>query len=264
MRSKLLTTFAGLLFFSIQMYGQENMTYSKELFIKGSDTLRYRMLIPKDFSEEREYPLILFLHGAGERGNDNEKQLTHGSKLFTNDTIRTNYPAIVIFPQCAGDDYWAQVAVDRSHYPIGLDFNYEKGPTAHMGMVMDLLDKTLQQSYIKKDQVYLMGLSMGGMGTFELLYRKPDVFAAAVPICGAGVPKTVSAYAKNVPLWVFHGAQDNVVAPVQSVSMINALLEEGAYPKFTLYDFANHNSWDPAFSEPDLLPWLFSKIKSVQ
>ena len=128
-------------------------------------------------------------------------------------------------------------------------------------MVMDLLETTIQQPYSKDDQIYLMGLSMGGMGTFELLNRKPDTFAAAVPICGGGEPGSVANYAKNTPLWVFHGAQDNVVHPLKSMEMVSALLKAGVYPKFTMYDFANHNSWDPAFAEPDLLPWLFSHVK---
>ena len=108
-----------------------------------------------------------------------------------------------------------------------------------------------------------MGLSMGGMGTFELLSRKPNTFAAAVPICGGGDPESVSMYAQTIPLWVFHGAQDNVVNPLQSMEMVSALLNSGAHPRFTLYDFANHNSWDPAFAEPDLLPWLFSNRKTT-
>ncbi len=130
-------------------------------------------------------------------------------------------------------------------------------------MVMDLLETTIEEPYTKDDQVYLMGLSMGGMGTFELLSRKPDTFAAAIPICGGGEPESVSVYAKNTPLWVFHGAQDNVVHPLQSMEMVSALLKEGVHPKFTMYDFANHNSWDPAFAEPDLLPWLFSHKKKT-
>ena len=151
--------------------------------------------------------------------------------------------------------------VDRSTYPIKLNFNYKGGPTKPLEMVMDLLQTTIEQPYANDNQVYLMGLSMGGMGTFELLSRKPDTFAAAIPICGGGDPNSVATYAKKIPLWVFHGAQDNVVNPLQSMEMVSALLSAGAYPRFTVYDFANHNSWDPAFAEPDLLPWLFSHKK---
>lgn len=235
--------------------------YEKKELVDGNDTLRYRIMYPKDFKETETYPVILFLHGAGERGNDNESQLVHGGKLFATDYLQDRYPAIVIFPQCPKESYWSNVDVDRSTYPIKLNFNYDGGPTKPLQMVMDLLDSTIQQPYSDDNQIYLMGLSMGGMGSFELLSRRPDTFAAAIPICGGGDPNSVSGYAKNTPLWVFHGAQDNVVNPLQSMEMVSALLKAGVYPKFTLYDFANHNSWDPAFAEPDLLPWLFSHKK---
>ncbi len=237
--------------------------YEAKMHIDGNDTLRYRIMYPKEFKEDGNYPVVLFLHGAGERGNDNERQLTHGARLFATDYLQERYPAIIIFPQCPTDSYWAHVDVDRSSYPIHLDFKYGEGPTKPLEMVMDLLDATISEPYTNQEQVYLMGLSMGGMGTFELLSRKPNTFAAAVPISGGGDPESVSMYAQTIPLWVFHGAQDNVVNPLQSMEMVSALLNAGAHPRFTLYDFANHNSWDPAFAEPDLLPWLFSNRKTT-
>ena len=92
------------------------------MLIDGSDTLRYRIMYPKNFKEDGSYPVVLFLHGAGERGNDNERQLWNGGKLFATDYLQEKYPAIVIFPQCPTDSYWASVDVDRSSYPINLDF----------------------------------------------------------------------------------------------------------------------------------------------
>lgn len=244
--------------FGLSALAQENGLYEKKEYIKGKDTLLYRILYPENFDQDASYPLILFLHGAGERGNDNEKQLAHGSDLFTNASHRKKFPAIVIFPQCPTDDYWASVSVDRTSYPIGLDFHYENGPTKALSLVMALLDDINGKSYVDDDQVYLMGLSMGGMGTYELLSRKADVFASAVAICGAAPSESTKRYAAKVPLWAFHGAQDNVVDPQHSMTIVSALLKAGGFPKFTLYDDANHNSWDPAFAEPDLLPWLFS------
>ncbi|MCB0374169.1 MAG: prolyl oligopeptidase family serine peptidase [Muricauda sp.] len=237
--------------------------YEAKTLVDGADTLRYRIMYPKNFDKSEKYPVILFLHGAGERGNDNETQLVHGGKLFATDYLQEQFPAIVIFPQCPKESYWSNVDVDRSTYPIHLKFKYNEGPTTPLRMVMDLLDSTIQEPYSDDSQVYVMGLSMGGMGTFELLSRKPETFAAAVPICGGGDPNSVGVYAKNTPLWVFHGAQDNVVNPLQSMEMVSALLKAGVYPKFTMYDFANHNSWDPAFAEPTLLPWLFSHKKQT-
>ncbi len=237
----------------------DNQTeFEYKSLIRGSDTLRYRLLMPEQFDSSRKYPVVLFLHGAGERGSDNEKQLTHGSSLFTDGTNRGAFPAIVLIPQCPADSYWAQVAIDRSSYPIGLEFHYADGPTRPLALVMELTEQYKDEPYADPDRIYVMGLSMGGMGTFEILSRMPDTFAAAIPICGAGEPGSAAAYAGRVPLWVFHGAQDMVVAPQESVRMVGELLEAGAQPAFTLYDNYNHNSWDGAFKEPRLLPWLFS------
>lgn len=254
-------------FFIGNLFGlnaQVDSLYLEKHLITGKDTLPYRMLLPVGFSKHSRYPLILFLHGAGERGDDNTAQLTHGATLFTRPEIRQNFPAIVIFPQCPIRDYWASVEVDRSSYPIGLDFNYDNGPTKAMSLVMDLLEVYLNEEYVNTERVYLMGLSMGGMGAFELLARRPGVFAAAVAICGAGEPEKVGAYAAHLPVWVFHGTLDNVVSPIHSMEMVSAILAEGGHPRFTLYDTANHNSWDPAFAEPDLLPWLFSHQNKPQ
>lgn len=251
------------LFFCTLASAQWQSKYEIKTLVEGTDTLQYRIMYPKNFDQTKEYPVILFLHGAGERGNDNESQLVHGGKLFATDYLQERFPAIVIFPQCPKESYWSNVEVDRSTYPIKLAFNYEGGPTTPLRMVMDLLDSIIAEPYSNDDQIYLMGLSMGGMGTFELLSRKPDTFAAAIPICGGGDPSSVTTYAKNTPLWVFHGAKDNVVNPLQSIDMVSALLKAGVFPKFTLYDFANHNSWDPAFAEPTLLPWLFSHKKQT-
>lgn len=232
--------------------------YEAKMHIDGSDTLRYRILYPNNFDSTKKYPLLLFLHGGGERGNDNESQLVHGGKLFATDYLGERHPAIVIFPQCPTEDYWSRVRVDRNTNPIQLDFKYDEGPTKSLGMVMDLLDHSLAQSHVDPERIYLMGLSMGAMGSFELLSRRPDTFAAAIPICGGGDPNSVGPYAKQTSLWIIHGSKDNVVDPQQSMEMVSALLRAGAHPRMSLYEFANHNSWDPAFSEPDLLPWLFS------
>ena len=250
--------------FGSLLMGQENSQYQKEVFVQGENTLSYRILYPENFDEKSSYPVLLFLHGAGERGSDNEKQLTHGSVLFTKASHRKEFPAIVIFPQCPADDYWSNVKVDRNSNPIGLNFQYEKGPTKALELVMEMLTDISGKSYVDKNRIYLMGLSMGGMGTYELLSRKPDVFAAAVAICGAGMPESVAEYATKVPLWAFHGAQDNVVDPQHSVTMVSALLRAGGFPNFTIYDTDGHNSWDSAFAEPELLPWLFSHEQKIE
>lgn len=248
----------SLLTFS--MLSQESL-YEEMSYVKGSDTLLYRIMYPKDFSESNPYPLVLFLHGAGERGSDNQKQLVHGSKLFTSTINRGAFPAIVIFPQCPQESYWSNADVDRSSYPIKLVFPKDKAPTKPMEMVMSLMDELVSKSFVNEQKVYVGGLSMGGMGTFEILSRKPDMFAAAFAICGGGNSELAENYATKIPMWIFHGSKDDVVNPQLSIDMVSAILKYGGKPNFTLYADDNHNSWDSAFSEPKLLLWLFSKTK---
>tara|TARA_R110000765_G_scaffold170051_1_gene274989 strand:- start:319 stop:1101 length:783 start_codon:yes stop_codon:yes gene_type:complete len=245
---------------TFHVFAQQEI-YQKSTFVKDNDSLQYRIMYPKDFSEDMQYPVVFFLHGAGERGNDNEKQLTHGSSLFSKVENFEKFPAIVIFPQCPTLDYWSNAKVNRKKRPVSLKFKNHRKPTKALRLVMDLVEETIEKTYIKKDQVYVMGLSMGGMGTYEILYRKPELFAAAIAICGGGKPKSAKKYALKVPLWAFHGAKDNVVDPILSVKMVAGLLKYGGHPQFTLYEEANHNSWDPAFDEPDLLEWLFTQKK---
>ncbi|WP_341220336.1 prolyl oligopeptidase family serine peptidase [Polaribacter atrinae] len=266
MKLKTFITTLFLVFVMSFLMSAQQLKKSEDLFLNKmhivqKDTLQFRMLLPKDFSEDKSYPVVLFLHGAGERGGDNEKQLANGSDLFLNEDTRNSFPAIVIFPQCPENDYWAKLKADRTTKPITFNYKYKKPPTKAMALVMDLMDEMAGKPYVKTNQIYVMGLSMGGMGTFEIIYRKPDMFAAAIPICGGGNPKSVSSYAKSIPLWVFHGAKDDVVDPNLSVYMVSAILKNGGFPRFTLYDFANHNSWDPALAEPKLLTWLFSNSK---
>ncbi|MGB5418179.1 alpha/beta hydrolase-fold protein [Algibacter sp.] len=259
-----MTLRAFLLIFIVGVCSKINAqdeAFSKEVFINNFDTLQYRLLLPKDFSKEKKYPVVLFLHGAGERGIDNQKQLIHGSKLFLNETVRDSFPAIVIFPQCPKEDYWSNVDVDRSSYPLKLVFPTNKAPTLSLSLVMQLMDDMVLKSYVKPDQIYVGGLSMGGLGTFEILYRKPNLFSAAISICGGGNPETAKTFATKVPMSIFHGANDDVFAPELSIEMVSAILEAGGKPNFKLYAMDNHNSWDSTFAEPELLTWLFSNIK---
>ncbi len=255
----LLFVFIG---FSSVLWAQDEDVYLKKVFLSNNDTLKYRLLLPKDFSESKQYPVVLFLHGAGERGNDNKSQLIHGKSLFANEAVRDSFPAIVVFPQCPKEDYWSNVKRDYSKK--GLEkFKYKRmgKPTKSMKLVLDFMDDFINNPYVKKDQVYVGGLSMGGMGTFDILKRRPDMFAAAFPICGGGHPKATKKYADKVSLWVFHGGEDNVVIPYFALRMVTALQKRGADVRLTYFEHDNHNSWDSAFAEPELLPWLFSKSK---
>ncbi len=260
MSKKLIPALLFFLIFSLS-YGQDMSVYEKKVFVSSDDSLNYRILYPENFDPSQRYPVLLFLHGAGERGSDNEKQLVHGARMFLQRPVRQAFPAIMIFPQCPENDYWASVKVDRSQGAVSLDFSVEMPPTKPMVLVEQLLDSVLNRPFADKSRVYVMGLSMGGMGTFEIVARNPDLFAAAVPICGGGNPNLVDRYAGKLPFWIFHGAEDNVVKPENSSIMALAIQRAGGKPALTIFPYANHNSWDPAFTHPDLLPWLFAQSK---
>src|SRR5690606_32508875 len=140
--------------------------------------------------------------GAGERGNNNEAQLTHGGKLFLEK--REEFPAIVIFPQAPKEDYWARVEVKRDTIPYQFNFNITCEPTTALSMVTKFMDSLHQKPYVDQSRIYIGGLAMGGMGTYEMLYRKPDMFAAAFAIGGGADPEIVKNYPENLNIWIFH------------------------------------------------------------
>ena len=243
---------------SLLCRSQDFSLYKKRFMVQGNDTLYYRVLYPKDYDSTKKYPVLFFLHGAGERGNDNEKQLIHGAKLFLREDVSDKYKAIVIFPQCSRNDYWSNVLRDHEDKSRNFYFLEDGPPNRYMVLAQELVTLVLNTYPVKKDQVYVGGLSMGGMGTFEIVKRMPGIFAAAFPICGGANPAT-AVKMKNVRWWIFHGAKDDVVPPFHSEKMVTALKTAGAKVKFTLYPNANHNSWDSALAEPGLLEWLFGQ-----
>lgn len=249
------------LFLGLNGNAQDFNKYEKGSFIKGKDSINYRVLLPENFDATKKYPILFFLHGSGERGDDNQSQLTHGAKLFLKDEVRKQFPAIVVFPQCNTNSFWSNVNfVNDARGKRAFLFQEKGKPTKAMHALSALIDNFLEKTYVDKQCVYLGGMSMGGMGTYEILRRKPRTFAAAFAICGGDNVANVQKY-KKIPLWIFHGEKDNVVPVVFSTRIADQLKVLGKPVKITLYPEAGHNSWDSAFAEPGLLPWLFSNHK---
>jgi len=218
--------------------------------------------LPKSFNPKKQYPLILFLHGAGERGNDNVSQLFHGSNYFLSYEFRNNFPAIIIFPQCPKKSYWANIkGIPSSKYPTEKNsFSNNLPENSQLSIIENLLT-TIESHYkINSNKRYIGGLSMGGMGAFELIARNPNYFAGGVAICGGANPKWSKLFNKT-PLWIFHGTNDNVVPAEFSIRMFNAIKKHNPKTKLTLYKGVGHNSWDYALKEPELMSWLFSLNK---
>jgi predicted peptidase len=229
---------------------EKKVTLEKKTYTdaKGK-TLLYRLMTPESVDATQKYPLVVFLHGAGERGADNEKQLIHGIKDFSSAEHRKKYPCFLIAPQCPEKEKWGDWTVKE-----GLP----KQPTEPGRLVMELIDALVKEQPIDTKRIYLTGLSMGGFGTWDLISRYPDKFAAAVPICGGGDPKQGEKIAK-IPIWVFHGAKDGAVKVERSRDMVEAIKKAGGKPKYTEYPNEGHASWVPAYKDEEMFKWLFEQ-----
>lgn len=247
----------------IAVKAQDKNDFVKTIFVLKGDTLPVRILYPENFDPTKKYPLMLFLHGRGESGGDNQKQLIHGSKMFLDPVFRAKYPAVVVFPQCSNDSYWANVKITTDEKGKR-NFEYLKSgkPTQAMKLLLSYLEQLEDLAYLDQDRFYVGGLSMGAMGTYELLRREPNTFASAFAICGGDKVSNVKKYANKLPLWLFHGLKDDVVKPEFTINLADELKRLDADYKLNLYPNANHNSWDAAFAELELLPWIFSKSKN--
>ncbi len=238
--------------------------YEAITFKTLTDTINVRLLMPENYDHSKEYPLVLFLHGGGERGSDNEKQLVHGAKMFLKPENRRDFPCVVVFPQCPSDSFWASVKTDRSKTPPDRDFNYNYEITKGLRQAIEVTKALAAYDAIANidtNRIYITGLSMGGMGTFEAVARYPGLFAAAAPICGGGDVRAFSIKEPYTPMRIFHGSADSVVDVKYSWEMFDALKQLTWPVEYIEYPMVGHNSWDFAFAEKDFLAWLFAKKK---
>lgn len=214
--------------------------------------LNYRLLKPKDYDPNRKYPLVLFLHGAGERGDNNKAQLVHGMNDFASDEVMSKYPAFVVAPQCPNDKKW--VEVDWS----AMKHTAPAKPSESLQLSFETLTALQKEFSIDAKKIYVTGLSMGGYGTWDAAERRPDYFAAAAPICGGGDVGNAKQLTK-IPIWAFHGDQDTAVKVERSRDMIAAIKAAGGEPKYTEYKGVAHNSWSQTYSNPEFYAWLFAQ-----
>ncbi len=223
---------------------------------EGDITFNYRKYIP-DHAEGEKLPLLIFLHGAGERGDDNTKQLTNSSVMphYFKDEIVNNFKAAVIAPQCPDEKQWVDTPWDKGDYSLD-----EVGETPYIKLTVKLIEELSKEDFIDESRIYVTGVSMGGYGTWNIIMTHPDLFAAAAPICG-GADSSKAELVKNIPINTYHGGSDWVVPTEGTRVMVKALKAVGGNIRYTEYEGCEHNSWDNAYSEPDFFPWLFSQEK---
>ncbi|HEX4142562.1 MAG TPA: dienelactone hydrolase family protein [Pirellulales bacterium] len=218
-------------------------------------SLPYRLLKPARIEPGKLYPLVLFLHGAGERGDDNEKQLMYLPTWLASDKNRRSYPCFVIAPQCPDDERWSDVTWGEAvSQPIG-------AMTKPMRTVVALLDDFCEHNPVDPARIYLTGLSMGAYGSWDLAERMPERFAALVPVCGGG-DETQASRLVGLPIWAWHGDEDKAVPVERSQRMIAAIEAAGGTPRYTELKGVGHDSWVQAYDGPDnVLSWMFEQVK---
>jgi predicted peptidase len=217
------------------------------------EVFHYRLLPPPVVEPGREYPAILFLHGAGERGTDNALQLLYLPEQMAQPAWREKYPCYLIAPQCRPDRMWVDVQFGMA------DSAPQVEPNEQMQVAIGILDDVLQTCPVDRHRVYLTGLSMGGYGSWDLAARYPERFAAVAPICGGG-DEVQAAKLAGLPIWAWHGDLDIAVPVERSRRMIEAIRAAGGEPKYTELKDVGHDSWNPAYSDPEgLVPWMFQQ-----
>ncbi len=218
----------------------------------------YRLMRPET-EPEQSYPLVLFLHGAGERGSDNSRQLRHLPAWLASERARREHPCYVLAPQCAPGEWWVDGDARRA---LRSDAPVDASPSNSLRAALAALEDVMRREPVDPDRVYLTGLSMGGFGAWELAMREPERFAALLPICGGGDARRAAAL-KTMPIWAFHGAEDPVVPLRLSRLMVEAVRRAGGSAKLTELDGVGHDAWTHAYRRSGALAWLFEQRRTA-
>ena len=234
-------------FFEEHTYTYTGGDYKEEPF-------KWRLLKPETIDSGKKYPVILFLHGAGERGDDGKLQLKYFGETISTPENRQKYPCFVIIPQCRVGKEWANYKWDKN---VG---EQAKNPSDQAKVALGILDEVLKTYPCDEKRLYLTGISMGGYGSWDLATRDPDKFACIVPICGGG-PESQAAKLIKLPIWCFHGDADTGVPVERSRKMIAAVKAAGGEPKYTEYPGVGHNSWERTYNNPEVIAWIFEQKK---
>lgn len=234
------------------MYLAATQTFEPHFYTsRTGERMPYRLVKPIPWEPGRKYPLLIFLHGAGERGSRNQKTLKWGA-AFMREAAR-KYQSFVLLPQCPWREHWPNCV----HQSADI-FTMSKRPSRAMRALFSLLGMILRDYDIDRDRVYVVGISMGGYGVWDMIQRRPDMFAAAAPIVGVG-DKSLAPTIAHIPIWLFNGARDPGFKASISRGMLAALRKAGGYPRHTEYPGVSHLCWLSAFRDPKLLDWIYAQ-----
>jgi predicted peptidase len=223
------------------------------------EEFKYRLLSPAKVEAGKKYPLVVFLHGAGERGDDNVAQLQYFPEMMAKAEYHEKYPCFIIAPQCREGKSWSGFGRRRNN--AGNTASDANEPSDQLKVVMQILEKTIKENPVDTSRLYLTGLSMGGYGSWDWATREPARFAAVVPICGGGDDSKADRLVK-LPIWAVHGDKDEAVPVERTRTMIAAIKKAGGNPKYTELAGVGHNSWTPAYNDPDgVVKWMFEQKK---
>ena len=223
---------------------------------KDGKELLYRQQDPPAIEAGKKYPLVLFMHGAGGRGDDNKGQLRDAGVVGMLDAVgfRDKFPCFFVAPQVPKGKRWVEV-----HW--GLDaHDMPEQPGDQLRMALELVDSMLKSHPVDPNRVYVSGLSMGGFGTWDALQRRPELFAAAYPVCG-GADLALADRMTGIPLWIWHGDKDKVVKTKRSRDIVAALKKAGGNPTYTEVAGRAHNSWVDAYNHAKGWNWMFAQVK---
>jgi predicted peptidase len=234
----------------------QERTYTSAAPDGTSHAFKYRLLSPEKIEPGKQYPLVLFLHGAGERGDDNKSQLKYFPEWMAAAEMRAKYPCFILAPQCPNGSKWVELPWDSR-----VSQAMPKEPSESMQHAIGMMDELIKTQPIDTHRIYLTGLSMGGYGTWDLAMRMPDRFAAIAPCCGGG-DSSKAALLVNMPIFNYHGDADHAVPVERSRGMIEAIKKAGGHPKYAELPGVDHNCWTAAYKDPNgVVPWMFEQVK---
>ncbi len=217
----------------------EDQTYSDA----QGNSIPYRLLVPEDYDASKAYPLVVFLHGAGERGQNNDLPIRIRNGAYEFIQTADEYSYFMLIPQCPVNTWWWNDRVIR--------------------LVLELLDDVRNEFSIDPARIYATGLSMGAIGMWEMTFREPDVFAAGIAICGGSYNPGAASQIAHIPFLVFHGSDDPIVPVEESRRTVKALQEAGGSVKYTEFEGADHMIWDRVYTDPEVINWLFSQSSDL-